>query len=366
MMKMEVRNRLEEIVKAFFGEEVQCQVEPFGSGLINDTYRVEAADGRTVLLQRINHFVFTQPEVVMENIRRIAQYLEENQYPAVILQPIPTLDGRLTFLDEAGNYWRMFPFFTGTISIDQAVDAEQVYKAGQAYGEFARTLAGMDVETAGIEETIPGFHDSVSRLQFFEEVLAANPTGRLTDAAPEVGAVKAHQHLFFYIAALPLPLRITHNDTKINNVLFDRSGDRVRGVIDWDTIMPGVILSDFGDMVRTMTPSHDENHRDTEQVKLIVPYFEALCRGFLPKLQEVLTPLERKNLVKGAQWIVLEQALRFLTDYLRGDVYYKISYPEQNLLRTRNQLALFEALKEQEETLEKIIIKYSGKKTENG
>lgn len=362
---MEVRNRLEEIVKAFFGEEVQCQVEPFGSGLINDTYRVELADGRAVLLQRINHFVFKQPEVVMENIRRIAQYLEDRHYPAVILKPIPTVGGNLTFQDEAGNYWRIFPFFPNTISIDQATDAEQVYLAGQAYGEFACTLAGMNAETAGIEETIPGFHDSVARLQFFEEVLATNPTGRLADAAPEVGALKANQHLFFYIAALPLPLRITHNDTKINNVLFDRPGGRVRGVIDWDTIMPGTLLSDFGDMVRTMTPSHDENYRDTEKVKLIVPYFEALCRGFLPKLQGVLTPLERKNLVKGAQWIVLEQALRFLTDYLRGDVYYKITYPEQNLLRTRNQLALFEALREHEEALEQIVVKYC-KKAANG
>lgn len=365
MMKMEIRNRLEEIVKAFFGEEVRCRVELFGSGLINDTYRVKLADGRTVLLQRINHFVFTRPEVVMENIRRIALYLEQNHYPAVILKPIPTCEGRLTFLDKAGNYWRMFPFFTGTISIDQAANAEQVFQAGQAYGEFARTLSGMNAETAGIEETIFGFHDSVSRLQFFEEALATNPTGRLADAALEVSAVKAHQHLFFYIAALPLPLRITHNDTKINNVLFDRSTGRVRGVIDWDTIMPGTLLSDFGDMVRTMTPSHDENHRHTEEVQLIVPYFEALCRGFLPKMETVLTPVERNNLVKGAQWIVLEQALRFLTDYLRGDVYYKIAYPEQNLLRTRNQLALFEALKEHENTLDKIVMKYS-KKTENG
>lgn len=362
---MEVRNKMEEIVKAFFGEEVQCRVELFGSGLINDTYRVELTDGRAVLLQRINHFVFTQPEVVMENIRRISQYLETKHYQAVILKPISTTKGQLTFRDDAGNYWRVFPFFTDTMSVDQATDAEQVYLAGQAYGEFARTLAGMDAETAGIEETIPGFHDSVSRLQFFEEVLATNPTGRLADAAPEVGAVKSNQHLFFYMAALPLPLRITHNDTKINNVLFDRHTGAVRGVIDWDTIMPGTILSDFGDMVRTMTPSHDENHRLIEEVELIIPYFEALCGGFLPKLEAVLTPVEWQNLVKGAQWIVLEQALRFLTDYLRGDVYYKITHPEQNLLRTRNQLALFDALREHEERLEKIVMKYS-KKTENG
>jgi Ser/Thr protein kinase RdoA (MazF antagonist) len=355
---MPINSHLYKVVEQFVEKTSKCRIEPFGAGLINDTFRIHFSEEEgSLLLQRLNHYVFHQPEGLMGNIRRIADTLNAQQYPSVILQPILTRQGKLLYKDVDGNYWRLFPFFENTMSIDRAIAPEQVYAAGRAYGEFAHALAGLDAKTAGIVETIPGFHDSVSRLAFFEETLESNTAGRLAEAEQEVAMMKANQHLFYYIASLPLPVRITHNDTKINNVLFDKQTGDVRGVIDWDTIMPGTILSDFGDMVRTMTPTYDENHTNIAEIDLIIPYFEALCQGFLPTVQDILTPIELENMVKGAQWIVLEQALRFLTDYLKGNLYYKTTYPQQNLFRTRNQLALYEALKREEEILESIVLK---------
>ena len=358
---MPKNNHLYRIVEQFIETASKCRIEPFGSGLINDTFRVELLElGGSMLLQRLNHYVFHQPAAVMANIQLIADHLNRQGYQSVILQPILTRHGELLHVDIEGNHWRMFPFFENTTSIDRAIDPEQVYVAGRAYGEFAHALAGLDAKTAGIVETIPGFHDSVNRLTFFEETLVSGIADRLTEAAEEVNTMKANQHLFYYISELPLPNRITHNDTKINNVLFEKQTGTVCGVIDWDTIMPGTILSDFGDMVRTMAPTYDENHTNIAEIDLIIPYFEALCQGFLPVVQDFLTSIELKNMVKGAQWIVLEQALRFLTDYLKGDLYYKTTYPQQNLFRTRNQLALYKALKREEAILEGIVLKVLG------
>lgn len=347
---------LTNILSRFFPNTTGHIVEPFGAGLINDTYWVQVQDDQQEwLLQRLNHFVFRQPDIVMENIRRIADHLAAQNYRGVLLQPLPTSDGQLLYQDPAGNYWRVFPFFAKTFSIDQVADPEQVRLAGRAYGDFFHALAGLDPISANIRPTIPGFHDSVARMSVFEEVVAVDPAGRLARATPEVAAIRQSQSLFHEIAALGLPNRIVHNDTKINNVLFDRGTGQVRGVIDWDTIMPGTVLSDFGDMVRTMTPNYDENHRKTEEIEMVRSHYKALCQGFLPAVRSVILPIERENLVRGGQWITLEQALRFLTDYINGDVYYKTTFPEQNLLRARNQLALFESLRREERIVERWI-----------
>lgn len=345
-----------EVIQAFFPNAKDYRLAPFGAGLINDTYRVRpAGEERDWLLQRLNHFVFRRPQVVMDNIAKIADHLATQDYTGVILQPLRTQSGALLHRDEEGNYWRVFPFFANAFSIDQAAQPEQVFQAGRAYGLFSHALASLDPKVAGIGETIPGFHDSVGRLPAFEAALDNSPGTRPRNAANEIADMREYQSLFYEIDNLGLPRRITHNDTKINNVLFDEETGAVRGVIDWDTIMPGTLLSDFGDMVRTMTPNYDENYQKAEEIEVVADYFEALCQGFLPAVEDILTSAEKENLVRAGQWITLEQALRFLTDYLNGDVYYKTNFPEQNLLRTRNQLVLFRALRKAEPTLVRMI-----------
>lgn len=351
--------QLRTIVRQFFETGEECQIKPFGNGLINDTYLVAWPENKRFkgkqLLQRLNHFVFKRPETVMKNISKVAVYLQEQGFDGLILSPLLTVNGLLCYQDVKGNYWRMFPFFENTYSIDKPSNSEQVYQAGRAFGLFFHALAGMDVRRAGIRETIPGFHNSVLRFEQFKEVVRKNPVDRLKLVLPEITFMEENKALFFAIDALPTPRRITHNDTKINNVLFDQKTDEVRGVIDWDTIMPGTVLSDFGDMARTMTPTYDENHAEIEEIDVVLPFFEALCQGFLSAAKEDLEIVESASLVQGALWIILEQAMRFLTDFLNGDSYYKTDYPQQNLIRTKNQTALFQALKRKEKRLNAII-----------
>jgi aminoglycoside phosphotransferase (APT) family kinase protein len=280
----------------------------------------------------------------MDNIVAIANYLEASgQYPLRIAKPLPAPDGRVFWADTSG-FWRIFPFFEHTKAPEKQPSAEQAFEAARAYGIFLNALR--DFPARQLSETIPGFHDTDRRWAVFEAVLHDDPAGRVANARPEIEAMYAAKPVFDQISALKrdsLPLRVTHNDTKAGNVLLDVSTDRAVSVIDWDTVMPGVVLSDFGDMVRTFASNsyEDDPH---EAVAIRKPVLEALSEGFLSETAALLTPIERTNLMLGGQWIVGEQALRFLADYLAGDPYYKIAYPTHNLVRAKNQLALFDRL----------------------
>ena len=353
----------EAIVRHFLDFDTWLGVAPIGTGNINDTYRVELQrDGQREawLLQRLNHRVFTDPEGVMRNIGAIASHLgAQADFPLEVPVPLRTTAGGLLHLDEAGNYWRMFPFYGGTYAPERLPDPAVAFEAAGAYGAFLRALR--DFPADALSETIPGFHDTDRRWSVFETVLASDPAGRLESVQAEVEALYAAQRVFAQISVLKrrgdLPLRVTHNDTKAGNVLLDQASGRAVAVIDWDTVMPGTVLSDFGDMVRTFAPDGPEDAGATVQVRLDV--LEALCRGFMARTADFLTETERENLPLGALWIIGEQALRFLSDYLAGDVYYKIRYPEHNLIRTQNQLALFRAIQEQEGWLQQAIRRYA-------
>ena len=337
---------MQDIAQRFFNIDTWLGETPIGSGNINDTYRIDfEQDGmrHTYLLQRLNHVVFRQPEAVMQNICRVTAHLPQAGFAYASPAPIAALDGQ--FFQKIGeNYWRCFPFLQNTYAPEGQADAKVAYEAARAYGAFARALR--DFPANELAETIPGFHDTDRRWEVFLQTLETDPVGRVAAAQAEIQAMFSAKPVFEKVSHLKksgaLPLRVTHNDTKAGNVLFDCQTHRAVAVIDLDTVMPGVILSDFGDMVRTFVPNKKED--DPTKVAVRPEMLEALTAGFLEETAGFLQDAEKENLLLGGAWITGEQALRFLTDWLAGDVYYKIQYPEHNLVRSQNQLALFDAL----------------------
>jgi Ser/Thr protein kinase RdoA (MazF antagonist) len=340
---------MESIIRQFFDYQQLISLVPFGTGHINDTYRleiVEAGKPQTWLLQRLNHHVFRQPEAVMQNIQLVAEHLEKQGYALKILKPQPTLDGHWLYCDPSGNYWRIFPFFDKTASYEQVETPGQAHAAAKAFGAFSRALNGLDASQ--LQATIPNFHNGLWRLEQFHQAIQNAIPERLTEARTEVDAILAHQSLFQQVADLHLPQRAIHHDTKVNNLLFDAASDKAHptavAVIDLDTVMPGIVLSDFGDLVRTATSLADEDEADFSKIHFRQQIYEALLEGFLSEMGDILTPAERSALPLAGPWLTLMQAVRFIGDYIVGDVYYKVKYAGHNLVRGRGQVALFEQM----------------------
>ncbi|HAD11292.1 MAG TPA: mucin desulfatase [Saprospirales bacterium] len=335
---------MKQIIHTFVPEADSAVWTPVGQGNINDTYRVDVVLGgeqKVILLQRLNHLVFKDPAQVMDNTSRICAYLTaQPDYPLQVPSPILAKDGSNLVRDDQGNYWRAFPFIERSYTPDGLVTPDIARKAARAYGAFARALR--DFPAATLAETIPGFHDTDMRWLAFLEVIRQDPVSRVGGVQKEIDALFAAKPLFDLISRLKrsgeLPLRVSHNDTKAGNVLFSMDTHEPLAVIDLDTVMPGTLLSDFGDMVRTFVPSLTENSVDEPHLRLDV--LLALREGFLSETGDFITTSEQQHLLTGGAWIIGEQALRFLTDWIAGDVYYKIGYPEHNLVRARNQLQL--------------------------
>jgi hypothetical protein len=333
-----------EIARLFFQFDHFHGAKSIGSGHINDTYQlVFELDGvpQRVLFQRLNHLVFKQPELVTANTLLVCQHLSTQDYPYQIARPLPAQDGSWIRKDADGNYWRAFSFIENSFTPEGTTDPHIAYEAARAYGAFSRALSNFPAQS--LAETIPGFHDTDRRWDVFLKVIKADPVHRVQDSQQEISAMFAAKPVFDQISHLKssgeLPLRVAHNDTKAGNVLFDQTTKRALAIIDLDTVMPGTILSDFGDMVRTFAPDQAED--SIQKPSLRPDVLDALTKGFLEQTGSFLTQTERENLMLGAAWMIGEQALRFLTDWLAGDVYYKISSPQHNLVRAQNQLALF-------------------------
>lgn len=340
--------------------------ELFGNGLINHTYRVtvRTADGsRRFILQRVNRTVFKNPKQVMFNIERITEYLRsvlkrEGDDPARgTLTLIPTVDGKSYALDEDGELWRVYVYIEGVTALDTAKTPEEFALSGVAFGRFQRQLNDFSAQT--LYETIPGFHDTPSRYRQLMEVASRDPFGRRMQALPEIDFIatrEAQTHLL--VDALlrgDLPLRVTHNDAKLNNVLLDVQTGKGICVIDLDTVMPGLVAYDFGDSIRFGASTAAEDESDVAKVDLSLDYFKAYTQGYLGEAGCVLTRLEIETLPLGAKLITLEQGIRFLTDYLNGDVYYHTCYPGQNLVRARTQLQLVQRMEEKWDKMNGII-----------
>jgi len=338
------------------------------TGHINDTYVLTArVDGRTIryVLQRINHNVFKDPPQVMANIVRVTEHirsrtaLTDPDLASRQLTVIPTRDGGSYYRDADGSFWRMYNFIEGAVTYDKPESAVIVREAARMFGWFQSMLT--DLPGPSLHETIPGFHDTPRRLEVFRQVVKADAYNRAHGARPEIDFVFENTSIADVLPELVrmgrIPVRSTHNDTKINNVMLDEKTGRGICVIDLDTVMPGLSIHDFGDLVRTATCPAAEDERDLSRIAVSIGLFEALAEGFAEHTHPFLTPAERRHLVFGAKQITFEQMIRFLTDYLAGDVYYKVHREEHNLDRTRTQMQLMKSIVEQDEAMNELVDK---------
>ena len=341
--------------------------EPYGGGHINDSFVVvhEGGGGRARhLLQRLNRAVFPEPVLVMENVVHVTQHIarrlrREGATDALrrVLTLVPSREGAAYVTDVDGDFWRLYLLVEGTRSADRVNSPAEALETGRAFGRFGRLLA--DYEGPRLHDTIPGFHDTPRRCADLRQAAALDRVGRSGEVREEIDAVLSRRDLAGALlephARGEIPERIVHNDTKITNVLFDsRSGEGIC-VVDLDTVMPGLSLYDFGDIVRSLASGTAEDERELGAVAVRLEIFEALARGFLEMMGDSLNTTERALLVTAAQVITMEQAARFLSDYLRGDLYYRIQRPGQNLDRARAQLRLLESLELEEQRLGAIV-----------
>jgi len=319
---------------------------PYGNGHINTTFLITCKDERghqhRYVLQAINTNVFKTPEWVTENIKKVTDYLQERTTDRRrVMHMIPTLEGGYTHTD-ANGCWRMYEFIEDAICLDAPESAEDFYQAGLAFGQFQRDLSEFPAEE--LHETIPDFHNTPVRYQNFLKALEEDVCGRAAQVKHEVDFLKFRADFYSVLEeareAGTLPLRVTHNDTKLNNVMLDKSTRTALCVIDLDTVMPGYSVNDFGDAIRFGANTAAEDEPDLSRVAINLTMYEAYAKGFLAGCGGRL-PLEEVMLLpEGAKMMTLEVAMRFLTDYLQGDVYFKTKYPEHNLIRCRSQLAL--------------------------
>lgn len=356
----------ESIARRFRIRGEPTAVTPVPTGHIHDTYiQTTAEAGRVIryLLQRINHTVFTDPPRMMENIIRITEHIRHGlreSDPALAhrqLEVISTKDGQGCCRDATGNFWRAYNFIEGAATYDMLTSASAAYEAARMFGWFQKML--LDLPAPPLHETICGFHDTPRRLAHFEGILRADPCNRAAGAKPEIDFIFENAALCHALADLvtagEIPIRIAHNDAKINNVMLDTGTGKGVCVIDLDTVMPGLSIHDFGDLVRTATCPAAEDERDLSTVAVDVSLFDALARGFAQGTGGFLTPAEKRHLVFGGKLITFEQIIRFLTDHLAGDVYYKVHREGHNLDRARTQMKLVQSIIEQEESLNGLV-----------
>lgn len=326
------------------------EVKPLGNGLINDTFKVVTPDGcPDYVLQRINNAIFTDVELLQRNIDAVTGHIRrkleargEDDIDRKVLSYIHPKGSDRTYLFDEGKYWRMSVFIPDTITRETA-DEQNSYFAGKAFGNFEAMLTDIPEQ---LGETIPDFHNMELRSRQLKDAVAKDAAGRVSD--PEVQRILADIAEYdsemckaerLYREGM-LPKRICHCDTKVNNMLFDHSGN-VLCVIDLDTVMPSFVFSDIGDFLRTAANTVAEDSPETDKVSFKMETFKAFVKGYLESASAFITPIEKENIPYAALLFPYMQAVRFFADYLNGDTYYKIKYPEHNLVRTRNQMALF-------------------------
>ncbi|HEY1895532.1 MAG TPA: phosphotransferase [Terracidiphilus sp.] len=334
---------------------------PYGSGHINDSYCAifeHRSASTRYLLQRINHHIFKNPVALMENIQRVtahlgAQVADDPDHDRRALRLIPARAGGVLHVDADGSYWRAYQFIGNATTYNSVQSPDQAFQAAKAFGEFQRMLA--DLPPPRLHHTIPDFHHTPKRFAALEQAIASDVAGRAVGARPEIDFALARKSLTTRLVEAGLPERVTHNDTKINNVLLDDKTGEGTCVIDLDTVMPGLVAYDFGDMVRTATSLAPEDERDLNKVNMEFPLFEALARGYLSSAGGFLTPAEKESLAFAGKLITFEIGIRFLTDYLSGDTYFKVHREGHNLDRCRAQFKLVQSIEFQEDQMAELI-----------
>jgi Ser/Thr protein kinase RdoA (MazF antagonist) len=362
--------QMQELVRHFQIEGQVTRSGLYGSGHINDTYAVTVSrpgGDRRYIFQRINTQIFRNVDKLMSNIYRVSQHirgklesLPGGEPDRETLTIVPTRDEQPYYQTEGGDSWRAYLFIEGARTYDVLENPGQAYAAGEAFGKFQKLLA--DLPTPPLHETIPAFHDTPSRFANLEKAVAADSCERAANCQAEIDfALSLKQitgRLTEGLQSGRLPWRVTHNDTKINNVMLDDASGAGICVIDLDTVMPGSVLYDFGDQIRTTVGHFQENERDLSQVGVDLELFEQLAKGYLKISKDFLTQEEINLLPFSGMLITFETGLRFLTDYLQGDVYFKTHRPGENLDRCRTQFALVRSIQENERAMTAIVERY--------
>jgi hypothetical protein len=353
-----------EVVSHFNCTGDASSLKPYGSGHINDTFLLKNSNGGPdYLLQRINQNVFRNVERLTDNMLRVTAHLKEKMETSGVGDPerevmtlIPTDQGNYFYRDSMGDCWRMFYFLSDTKSYDVVKTEKQAYEGGRAFGKFQAMLS--DIPSGELFEVIPDFHNIQKRLAQLQEAISNDPCGRVAEVGPELALVNRYADSMQYFQqperAQKLPIRVTHNDTKFNNVLLNQN-DEAQCVIDLETVMDGYVAYDFGDAIRTIINKTDEDEADLSKIQLNLPLFTAYTEGYLSTAGSFLTEEEIESLMKGVLLLPYMQGVRFLTDHINGDTYYKIKFPGHNLQRTRAQFQLVTMLDKHAEQMEEII-----------
>lgn len=353
---------LREIISKF---DSHSSAEPYGDGHINDTYVTSAISPRFIL-QRINHNVFRNPEQVMSNIVAVTEHLRKKIIQnggdpgRETLTVIRTLNGSSYYKSDDGNYYRMYLFIEGARTYQVVEKPEHFYSAAKAFGRFQKLLA--DFPADSLYETIPDFHNTKVRFENLCKAVKEDKMGRRDKVKAEIDFAFARKQDVSVIVDLieqkKIPLRVTHNDTKYNNVMIDDHSGEAVCVIDLDTVNPGSLLYDYGDSIRFGANPAAEDEKDLSRVYCDMKLFEYFTKGFTEELGSTLTDIEKEHLPFSARLMTFECGIRFLTDFLNGDKYFKIHYPEQNLYRTRTQFKLVADMEQKQDTMKKIVSRY--------
>lgn len=345
------------------------EIRPYGNGHINDTFLAvfQTGDGeKRYILQRMNHNIFKNPPLLMENVVGVTDYLRKailaqgGDPDRETLNVVRTLEGKSYYEDQGHSFWRVFLFVEGTLCLEKVESPKDFYNGGAAFGDFQRMLA--EYPAGELHETIPNFHNTPSRFQDFRRALEADRAGRAALVRPEIEFALSREEEISVLTDLlkkgELPLRVTHNDTKLNNILFDRATGRALCVIDLDTVMPGLSLYDFGDSIRFGASTGAEDERDLSRIELDLELFEAFTEGFLKGCGGKLTRREIEMFPMGAKLMTYECGIRFLGDFLEGDVYFKVHRENHNLDRARTQFKLVADMEKKWDQMVSIVEKH--------
>lgn len=350
---------IKEVISMF---EVMSEASPYGDGHINDTYVTETNSPKYIL-QRINNSIFPDVEGLMNNIEYVTEYLkgiiekDGGDVNRETLSVIKTRDGKNYYKTEDGNYFRMYRFIDDTVTYQSIEKEEQFYSCAKAFGKFQKQLAGFDVSK--LVEIIPDFHNTPKRVEALKKAIADDVKGRKKSVEKEIefalDMAKYADAITKLLGTDEVPLRVTHNDTKLNNVLFDKDTDKAICVIDLDTVMPGSLLYDFGDSIRFGAATAKEDETDLSKMHFDISLFKAYAKGFLEELGDDITAKEKELIPLSALLLTYECGIRFLTDYLNGDTYFKIKREHHNLDRCRTQFKLVYEMEQQLSDMAKII-----------
>ena len=352
---------MHEMVSRFRLEGTPILCEPFGPGHINQTWLVVTNQPHLYIMQQVNTQIFTDPDGLMRNILLVTEHLRaKDPDPRHVMRLVPTTDGKTHILAEGKRLWRVYEYITGGVCLSEAGSAEDLRQSAVAFGRFQRMLSDFPAET--LTETIPRFHDTPDRYRKLRLAMAENRAGRLNAVGAEIGFLLEREEkagvLTRMIRSGELPLRVTHNDTKLNNVMLDEKTREPMCIMDLDTVMPGLVAYDFGDSIRFGACTGAEDEPDLNLVHFDLSLYRAYAEGFLSACGDRLTEREIASLPLGALTMTLENAVRFLTDYLDGDTYYHTDYPEHNLVRTRTQIRMVSEMEPLEEEMTAIVNGY--------